>query len=139
MTDDVFDQVRDEDHDVLVCIRRGDSDVRSINEETALTQRQINYAFEKLQELGLIDVHRPEGYTTQVINGQKRRFRKPKQAMLTENGLEYFQHRDTAQLRYENMDKSELVRLTKENEEAINDLKKSFAAFRQQVLRKLED
>lgn len=136
----VFVKVRPEDHAILVCIRNGDNDVYRINRETALTRSQINYAFKKLSELGLICVFRPDGYTQEYLEGQKRVFQKPKEASLTERGVEYFEwsarNADLGTLR--NLDREELVQQVRENQQAVAELRRAFQIFSEQVLRESE-
>lgn len=138
MTDEqVFENVRDKDHTVLTCIQNGEDDVQRIKAATTLTQRDVNYAFEKLEDLGLIDVHRPDGQVERIIDGQKRVFDAPKEATLTQTGIQYL-HTQNHRTRYEDLSKEELIERIHDLEDRIAQLEDGFEAFRQQVLHRLE-
>jgi len=138
---EVFEKVRRKDHAVLACIRRGDTDVHSINQTTTLSRREINYSFEKLDDLGLITVERPDGWTERVVDGQKRKFRTPKQASLTQDGVTYFDWTDTdGDLgRYDSVEFEDVVTRVQDLEEEVERLRQAFTQFRKQVLRELRD
>lgn len=95
----VFETVREKDHAVLECIRRGETDVYQINKATVedFSRREINYAFKKLANTGLITVTTfpDDEYITVVDDGQPRTFSRPKEAELTELGEDYFDWKDS--------------------------------------------
>lgn len=112
-----FEKLRDEDKVVLQLIRDGTDDVRSINKATSLSRRQVGYAFTKMDELGLIDVISEEDeYVREHVNGQERRYRKPREGNLTELGKRYFELRDSPDI-----DPDELAQ--KETDNQIEELK----------------
>lgn len=136
---DLDSQLRDEDHAVLCCIRDGDDDVQKIKAATTLTKRQVNYAFDKLEDLDLIEVSRPDGQVERVIDGQKRVFDAPKQATLTEQAVNYLQSTETATTQYEDLSREELVETVHDLETRIDQLEDAFESFRKQVLDKLDE
>lgn len=136
---DLADHLRDVDHEVLCCIRDGEDDVQKIKAATTLSKRQVNYAFEKLEDLGLIEVSRPEGQVERVIDGQKRVFDAPKEAELTETGVKVLRFTDDEPSRYQDLSREELVETIHDLENRIDTLEDSFEAFRKQVLRKLNE
>lgn len=135
-----FEEVRAKDHDVLICIRNGENDVRALNEALSLSHREINYALvEKLEPLGLIEVHASDGWREEVIDGQVRKFRAPKSATLTEKGLQYFAWADRDdELSRQSIEDDELVEMVQENRELINAMKQQFTAFVQEVREELD-
>jgi len=132
-------RLRDEDHAVLCCIRDGDDDVQKIKAATTLSKRQVNYAFDKLEDLGLIEVSRPDGQVERVIDGQKRVFDAPKRATLTEHAVDYLRSTETENTQYSDLSKEELVETVHELEERIDRLENGFEGFRKQVLQKLDE
>lgn len=139
--DRVFAKVRDKDHAVLECIRRGDTDVHAVKQATTLTRREVNYCFEKLADLDLIAVTRPDGWTERVVDGRNRKFRTPKQATLTSRGDRYFDwtERDGTLGRYDAVDYEDLVETVNELEHEVEGLRAAFKRFRQQVVQELRD
>jgi DNA-binding transcriptional ArsR family regulator len=139
MTDEqVFENVRDKDHTVLTCIQKGEDDVQKVKAATRLEKREVNYAFEKLEDLGLIDVHRPDGRIERVIDGQKRVFDAPKEATLTETAIKYLHTSNRQVEQYEDLSKEELIKKSHDLENRVTQLENGFEAFRQQVLQRLE-
>jgi DNA-binding MarR family transcriptional regulator len=137
MTTD-FDTIRDKDHLILQHIDQGDDDVQQITAETTLENYHVTYALEKLEELGLITVKKPDGMVERVIDGEKRVFQHPKQAELTEKGEQYLEHADNEDLdEYENLSHEELVEKVHELEHKVEELEKNFEVFRNQVLDKI--
>lgn len=136
-----FEQVRDKDHAVMTCIRRGEDDVHAITQATTLSRREVNYAVNKLEDLGLIEVDRPDGYTERVVDGQPRKFRTPKQTDLTDRGMEYFEQTEQGEDlgRYDAMEYEELVEKVNELEHEVQGLRQAFSRFRDQVQRELRD
>lgn len=138
MTDEVFERVREKDHAVLQCLSEGQNTTRSIREETTLSNRDVNHCFDKLEGLGLIETQTPDGRVTEVIDGQKRNFKAPRQAWLTERGVAYFEWAPREQTRYREMTHEELVERIRELEREVEALHNAFEAFRQQIVRELE-
>jgi predicted transcriptional regulator len=60
---------RDKDHAVLHQIQIGNTDVQQITSATTLSNREVNYCFEKLEELGLIEVEKLDGMVEHIIDG----------------------------------------------------------------------
>lgn len=138
MSQDIFDQIREKDHAVLTCIRDKEDDTREIREATTLSNRDINYALNKLEGLGLIETKTPEGRVNEIVDGQKRDFKAPRRARLTDAGIEYLTTADREQTRYQEMTHDELVERVRELDQRVASVESAFEVFRQQVLRKLE-
>lgn len=139
MTDEqVFEKIREKDQTVLTCIQNGEDDVQQIKAATTLTKRDVNYALEKLEDLGLIDVHRPDGQVERIIDGQKRVFDAPKEATLTNTGIHYLHTTNQDRGQYEDLTREELIEKIHNLEDRVAQLENGFEAFRQQVLQRLE-
>lgn len=138
---ELFKQVREKDHVVLEAIRDGTADVRSLNAETALTRREINYAFEKLAENGLITVTRPDEYVEEMIDGQRHVYPAPKHAALTDRGKAYFDWTDRTGVRerYDDMDDAEVVRTVRDLEERMDELEQRMQAGFEHVRRQFRE
>jgi len=138
MTGHDFTEIRDKDRLILTQIKHGNNDVQKITEATTLENHHVTYAFEKLEELALLDVSKPSGTVERVIDGQKRVFQHPKQAELTEKGRQYLEHSEEEDLdEYENLSHSELVEKVHRLENRLDELEKTFQVFREQVQRSL--
>jgi len=76
-----------------------------------------------------------------VVDGQKRKFRTPKQASLTQDGVTYFDWTDTdGDLgRYDSVEFEDVVTRVQDLEEEVERLRQAFTQFRKQVLRELRD
>jgi predicted transcriptional regulator len=72
--DTSVEELRDIDRTVLTCIKEGKDDIQKITSATGFPNHKVNYCFEKLDDLGLIRVEKPEKPVERVINGQKRVF-----------------------------------------------------------------
>jgi predicted transcriptional regulator len=132
MTD--FNEIRDKDHLILTQVSSGNDDVQKITSETTLENHHVTYAFQKLEEIGYVEVSKPDGTVERVINGQKRVFQHPKQAQLTEKGEQYLKDTDREDLnKHENLTHRELVEKTHELENRVEELEQSFETFRRQV------
>lgn len=139
MTGHDFTEIRDKDRLILTQIKHGNNDVQKITEATTLENHHVTYAFEKLEELALLDVSKPSGTVERVIDGQKRVFQHPKQAELTEKGRQYLEHSEEEDLdEYENLSHSELVEKVHRLENRLDELEKTFQVFREQVQRSLK-
>ncbi|WP_193310471.1 hypothetical protein [Halorubrum halophilum] len=107
---ETMDKLRDKDKIVLQAVHEGNDDIQKITETTTLENHEVNYCFSKLEDLNLIHVEKPDGYTTCNINGQKRVFQTPKQANLTNRAEKYLEDSDRENLEeYENLGRKELV------------------------------
>jgi predicted transcriptional regulator len=134
-----FTEIRDKDGLILQQVDSGNDDVQKITQATTLENHHVTYAFEKLEELDLLEVSKPSGTVERVIHGQKRVFQHPKQAELTEKGEQYLEHSEQQDLdEYENLSHRELVEKVQKLENKVSRLEQSFETFRRQTIRKLE-
>jgi len=138
MTDEITDHLREKDHAVLTAINRGATDTRQIREATTLSNRDVNYCLDKLDDLGLIETETQDGRVTRVVDGQKRNFKAPRQARLTDRGVTYLTSTDKDQTRYDGMTHDDVVEQVYNLEQRVEELEAAFEAFRQQVLQKLD-
>jgi len=117
---------------VLHAIQQGHDDIQKITSTTTLSNSQVNYRFQKLEELEMITVSKPDGWVTREIDGQKRKFKAPKQAQLTDQGRKHveksFDPQDLDQLSQE-----ELIEKIHELEDQIDSLETQFDALRRQI------
>ena len=138
MTKNEFEKVRDKDHVVLKHVEEGRDDVQKITEETTLENHHVSYSFEKLEELGLITVSKPDRMVERVVDGQKRVFQHPKQADLTDEGLRYLEESGSEDVtEYEDVSHEELVERVREIEDEVDELKEAFRVFKKQVQKKM--
>ena len=134
MTNKVEDQLRVKDQAVLQAIEDGAGDVQKITSATTLENHHVTYAFEKLEELDLIHVEKPEGYVQRHVNGQKRVFQAPKTAELTEKGKQVLKKQIREDIdEYENLSRRELVEKIHGLETRVDVLEQKFEVFRDQV------
>ncbi|NLV13223.1 hypothetical protein [Haloarcula argentinensis] len=127
-------ELRDKEHLILQQVDSGNDDVQKITENTTLENHHVTYAFQKLEELGLVEVSKPDGTVERVIDGQKRVFQHPKKAELTDEGEQYLEQAETQRLdEYENLSHGELVEKVHELENRIKELEGKFEVFRDQV------
>lgn len=54
---------------VLQCISEGRDDIQLITAATTLTNSKVNWRFQKLESLGLIEVEKPDGMVERVVDG----------------------------------------------------------------------
>lgn len=80
MTEEEFEEIRDKDHVVLKHIEKGLDDVQKITAETTLENHHVSYCFEKLEDLGLITVEKPDKMVERVIDGQKKSLPTPQRS-----------------------------------------------------------
>lgn len=128
--------LRDKDKAVLNHIKEGRDDIQKITEATTLENHEVNYCFQKLEKLGLIEVEKPDGMVERVVDGQKRVFEAPKRAELTEQGVEY-NERDKKITSYNKMSQSEIVEKVRVLEDDIEALEEAFQTFKSQIQREL--
>jgi predicted transcriptional regulator len=136
---EIMDKLRDKDKIVLQAVQEGNDDIQKITETTILENHEVNYCFTKLEDLNLIHVEKPDGYTTRLVNGQKRTFQTPKNAQITSQGLQALQENQQEEKldQYENLSHRELVEKTRQHEAEIQRLKNQIANFRKQVRKHL--
>ena len=127
--------LRDKDQTVLQQIHSGNNDTQQITEATTLSNREVNYCLTKLEDQGLIRVHKPEGMIERTIDGQKRVFEHPKQAQLTDKGQEHLS--ENPPQNYEDLSHKELVQKVRTLEQEIEQLKSSLNTFKGQVQNKI--
>jgi predicted transcriptional regulator len=126
--------LRVKDRVILQTIKQGYDDVQKITAETTLQNHEVNYSLKKLEDLDLIQIQKPDGYTERTINGQKRVFQHPKQAELTEQGKQQIRQSPSEDLdQYENLTHQELVEKAHRLENRVEELEKKFEVFRDQV------
>lgn len=134
----IKDQLRDKDRVILQAISGGQDDIQKITEAMTLENHEVNYCFTKLEDLDLITVEKPEGYTTRIINGQKRTFKTPKQADITPQGVQILEQDESKDLdQYENLTHKQLVEKIHQHETEIQRLEKTIKGFRKQVQKHL--
>jgi predicted transcriptional regulator len=130
-------ELRDKEHLILQQVDSGNDDVQKITSTTTLENHHVTYAFQKLEELDLLTVSKPDGTVERIIDGQKRVFQHPKQAELTDKGEQCLQQAETKELQeYENLTHSELVEKVHRLETEISEVNKQFSTFREQVQRR---
>jgi predicted transcriptional regulator len=136
---EIMDKLRDKDKIVLQAVQEGNDDIQKITETTILENHEVNYCFTKLEDLNLIHVEKPDGYTTRLVNGQKRTFQTPKNAQITSQGLQALKENQQEEKldQYENLSHRELVEKTRQHEAEIQRLKNQIANFRKQVRKHL--
>ena len=131
-------ELREIDKTILHNIKDVRNDTQKITQETTLNTHRIRYSLKKLEKQGLISVTQPDQMVERVINGQKRVFQHPKQAQLTDKGLEKTEQLNQEDLKgYQNMIHRELVEKTRRLEKNINELENAFETFRKQVQQKI--
>ncbi|WP_336328312.1 hypothetical protein [Halovenus sp. HT40] len=131
-------ELREKEQIILQQVDSGNDDVQKITSETILENHHVTYAFEKLEELDLLEVSKPDGTVERVINGQKRVFQHPKQAELTQKGEQYLEDTDREDLdEYKNLSHSELVEEVHRLENQVSELEEKFETFQKQVQRQI--
>jgi len=133
--EEVEDGLREKDLTVLNLLSDGEDDVQKLTSATTLTNSEVNYCFQKLNDMKLVTVSKPDGTVTRVVDGTKQVFEAPKQAQLTELGetvLERIEDEETGQ-RYEDLTRKELVRKVQRLEEEMEEMNRKFDLFRKQV------
>lgn len=133
------DQLRDKDRIILTAVSNGNDDVQKITAQTTLENHHVTYAFQKLEELDLVQVDKPDGYVQRQINGQKRVFQHPKQAELTEQGRQILEQQNQEDLeKYENLTHQELVEKIHSLEKQVGELENKLQVFQKQVQNSIE-
>lgn len=137
MTNDLPDNIRDKDAAVLESIRTGEDDIQKITASTTLSNSEVNYSFQKLEDQDLIKVEKPDGMVERVVNGTKQVFEAPKKAELTDQGKEYLEHLEKDLDDFEDLNHDEVVEKIRELEQEVESLKSSFRVFKKQVKEQL--
>jgi len=132
---ELVNRLREKDLKVLKLISEGEDDVQRVTSSTALTNSEVNYCFQKLEQMKLINVRKPEGTVARVVNGTKQVFEAPKQAGLTDQGQQVVESEIDGEIgeQYEDLSRNELVRKVHKLEEEIEGLERRFKLFRKQV------
>jgi predicted transcriptional regulator len=123
--------LRDKDQTVFQQINNGNNDTQKITEATTLSNREVNYCLQKLEQQGLIEVQKPDGMVTRIIDGQKRVFEHPKTAELTREGQKF--STDEKPEKYAEMSHDELAQRVLKLEQEIEELHNKIETFREQV------
>lgn len=140
MSQDDLPNLREKDEVVLIQIADGHYDTQQITAATILKNPEVNYCFTKLAKQGLIEVKTPDGYVERMIDGQKRVFRAPKQAALTEAGTAYVQHCDADELPpFNDLSRAELIAEFHDHTERIEDLEIAIRTLKKQVKNQTRD
>lgn len=137
MNNNLPDNIRDKDAAILESIRTGEDDIQKITASTTLSNSEVNYSFQKLEDQGLIEVEKPEGMVERVVNGTKQVFEAPKKAELTDQGKEYLEHLEKDLDDFEDLNHDEVVEKIRELEQEVESLKSSFRVFKKQVKEQL--
>jgi len=131
-------ELRDKEHLILQQIQSSNDDVQKITSATTLENHHVTYAFDKLEQIGLVEVSKPDKMVERVIDGQKRVFQAPKQAELTDEGRQYLEEAEKEDLEeHEDLSHRELVEKVHRLESRVQELQKKFDVFREQVQRSL--
>jgi len=139
MTSIGCEQLRNKDRTVLLHIKEGADDIQKITSATTLENHEVNYCFQKLEYLGLIEVEKPDGMVERMIDGQKRVFEAPKQADVTGTGEKYLRARDEDTLdRYDDLSHEELVEMVHDHERRIAELVDAIQVLKEQFQRTLD-
>lgn len=125
--------LRDKDRVVLHHIQEGRDDVQKITEATTLENHEVNYCFQKLEKLGLIEVEKPDGRVERVVDGQKRVFEAPKKAEITVENIDEYLDNSGPLDECEILSKEELSRKVGELEQEVGDLRYSLTVIKKQI------
>ncbi|ELZ80165.1 hypothetical protein C454_11156 [Haloferax gibbonsii ATCC 33959] len=130
MTDEL--PLRDKDLTVLQCISEGKDDIQKITSATTLENHEVNYCFTKLEKHGLLKIRRTDGYTTRIVNGQKRTFKAPKRAELTKSGKQHLEKRQESEIHwFEYISQEEIIQLVRRQEQRIERLETAVEMLRE--------
>jgi predicted transcriptional regulator len=127
-------ELRDKDHAILKKISEGLDDTQKITAETTLQNHEVRYSLKKLEQEGLITVENPDRMVERVVDGQKRVFQHPKQAELTETGLQYLtEYTSMDNPDFTDLSHAELVNWVRDLEQEMKELEKSFGLLKKQI------
>lgn len=140
MTDhNVFEKIREIDHIVLQHVQEGRNDVHQVTQSTHHDTKKIGYSFDKLHKHGLLNVERPDGMVEKIVNNQKRKFKAPKTAQLTDLGQRYLDQAEPVDLeRYEDMTRPEIIQKLIKLEDQIDELEEKLEIYRKQLQKRLD-
>jgi predicted transcriptional regulator len=62
-------ELRDKEQIILQQIQSGNDDVRKITSETTLENHHVTYVLEKLENLWLVEMSKPDGTVERIIDG----------------------------------------------------------------------
>lgn len=131
--------LRKKDQAVLQHISKGHTDTHQITQATTLKAHEVRYSLNKLKKLGLVELEKPEGMVERIVKGQKRVFKAPTGAQLTEKGRQCLKEHLDETVHYEDLNRAELVEKVRDLNTQVDELQQSFQIFRQQVQRRLEE
>lgn len=131
-------ELREKDRIVLQHISEGRTDTHQITQATTLQAHEVRYSFNKLEELGLVTLEKPDCMVERVVNGQKRVFKAPTEAQQTKRTNKILGIDQEEVERYKNLSQKELTAKVRELEAEVQSLQRSFEVFRKQVQRSLE-
>lgn len=137
MSEEIFQRVSERDHTVLCMVRDGHDDTHKITQETDLDSDSIRPAFYKLERLGLLTIEKPGGMTERVTDGQRRVFKTPLQAALTDKGREFFEWTDRDENKYEDVSQAELVQRVHTLESEVQTVKTELTGLKEFVRERL--
>jgi hypothetical protein len=131
--------LRDKDIAVLQAIHNGAEDTSEIREATTLTNREINYSINEksLEQLGLINVERPNGREQRNINGRETTTWKAKRITITDKGIQHLANNTPEKTGYENHSKRELIQRIEELETRLERLETEYKNFRTKVMERI--
>lgn len=139
--EEAYRQVDDMGRAILEFVKGGVHSLREINDHShdELTGRKIGGRFEKYEDLGLLEIDRPDGRTDSIINGERKNHQKSRRARLTAKGLQYFEWADDREQRqkYAEASFAELTERVQENTELLEVMEQRFEQFRRQVSKEL--
>jgi DNA-binding transcriptional regulator GbsR (MarR family) len=138
--EEMEDRLREKDVKVLNLISEGEDDVQRLTSATTLSNSEVNYCFQKLEDMDLVTVSKPDGTVTRVIDGTKQVFEAPKQAQLTTSTEELVESLDdeTGE-QYVDLTRKELVRKVQQLEQELEEMKERAKVFRKQVKDRLRE
>lgn len=122
LTSSEHDRLRFKDKKLLHYINDGLTGLRELNKKTEFSSREIGYMFNKISDSGYINSETPDGYVEDYVDGQKLKFRAPRQAEITEKGESALELVDIPETKYEDMTRGELFNYLQELEESVKDL-----------------
>jgi predicted transcriptional regulator len=125
--------LRDKDKTVLHHIKEGRNDIQKITESTTLENHEVNYCFQKLEKLGLIEVKKPDGMVERVVDGQKRVFEAPKRAKITVENIEEYLGESEMSDEYELLSKEELSYKVGELEREVEEIRTVITTLKKQI------
>lgn len=127
------ENLRDKDRVVLHHIEQGRDDIQKITEATTLENHEVNYCFTKLQELGLIEVKKPDGMVERVVDGQKRVFEAPKKARIVDEELHKDINNSDETDVYQVWSREEISSRVFQLEQDVDELQQSLQMLKKQI------